>query len=441
MRPAGAASGALLPDALQTLELVNASTSTPGGCGGSAVAAAAARESAAPDPLEWFQRMIPRCKEYALAARASGRPVVGIMCEYAPRELVLAAGAVPVCLCGGDPDTIPSAETRLPTNLCPLIKSTYGYWVEHGNPFLEMADFVLAETTCDGKKKMFELLGETKPTFLLELPHRDNAPDAREQWVRELARLRDFLATRYRVEVDDARLRAAVRTMNRERGLRRRLADLMKREAPPLTGRQLLDLKSIISGIPADLDQYERALKLLAQADGAAEPGAARGGRPRVLLTGVPLVHGAERVLEIIESSGGLVVCQENCTGLKPILEDVPENASDLLGALADKYFHLPCSVRTPNDGRFQTLRQLTAEFRAECVIELIWQACLTYAIEADRTRRLVEEELKLPYLRIETDYSPSDSARIATRVEALLEMVSDRRGERAPRGTGGNAA
>ena len=38
--------------------------------------------------------------------------------------------------------------------------------------------------------------------------------------------------------------------------------------------------------------------------------------------------------------------------------------------------------------------------------------------------RKLVEEDLRLPYLKITTDYSPSDSARITARVEALLEMV-----------------
>ena len=42
--------------------------------------------------------------------------------------------------------------------------------------------------------------------------------------------------------------------------------------------------------------------------------------------------------------------------------------------------------------------------------------------------RRLAEEEAGLPYLRIETDYSPSDSARIAVRVEALFETVRGRR-------------
>jgi benzoyl-CoA reductase/2-hydroxyglutaryl-CoA dehydratase subunit BcrC/BadD/HgdB len=145
-------------------------------------------------------------------------------------------------------------------------------------------------------------------------------------------------------------------------------------------------------------------------------------------------VHGAERVLDIVEGSGGLVVCMETCTGLKPLLEDVDAAASDPMRALAEKYFHLPCSVMTPNDRRLDTLRQLIATYRPQCIIELIWQACLTYDVESYRVRRLVEEEFGLPYLRIETDYSPSDSARIGVRVEALLETVRDRRTARPQR-------
>jgi benzoyl-CoA reductase/2-hydroxyglutaryl-CoA dehydratase subunit BcrC/BadD/HgdB len=133
--------------------------------------------------------------------------------------------------------------------------------------------------------------------------------------------------------------------------------------------------------------------------------------------------HGAERVVEIVEKNGGLIVCQENCTGLKPILEDVDAGATDPLRAIAEKYFHLPCSVMTPNTRRMDSLRKLVTEYRPQCVVEVIWQACLTYDVESYHVRELAAE-LGLPYLRIETDYSPSDSARIAVRVEALFETV-----------------
>jgi len=144
-------------------------------------------------------------------------------------------------------------------------------------------------------------------------------------------------------------------------------------------------------------------------------------------MTGVPIVHGAERVLDIIESHGGLVVCMDNCTGLKPILEDVDEMAQDPIIALAEKYFRLPCSVMTKNDRRMEVLRELVAEYRPQCIIDLIWQACLTYDVESYLVKKLAEEEIGIPYLRIETDYSPSDSARIALRVEALFETVRER--------------
>ncbi len=382
-------------------------------------------EGPAAGPLAWFGRMIQNCYQYASDAKASGRRVVGIMCEYTPRELIMAADAVPVCLCGGSAEMITPAEEHLPANLCPLIKSTYGYHLRKANPFLEMADLIVAETTCDGKKKMYELMGRTRPTYILELPQKPADSDAMAHWVRELHKLKNELEDRFGVQLTDEKIRQAIGTTNRERRLRRDLAATMKSLSPPLTGRQLLDFKSSISGIDADFGQYAEAIELLKskKADGR------KSASVRVLLTGVPIVHGAERVLDIIESCGGLVVCMDNCTGLKPILEDVDEEAEDPILALAEKYFRLPCSVMTKNDRRLQVLREMAAEYRPQCVIDLIWQACITYDVESYLVRELVEKELGLPYLRIETDYSPSDSARIALRVEALFETVCQQGG------------
>lgn len=371
-------------------------------------------------PLAWFGNMIENCYEYASERHATGQPIVGIMCEYAPRELIIAAGCMPVCLCGGSVETIPAAESDLPANLCPLIKSTYGYHVEKTNPFLEMAELIVAETTCDGKKKMFELMAESRPTYVLELPQKENDSDALEHWTHELQKFRKEIESRFQIEITDDKIREATRIMNRERALRRELAALMKADNPPLTGRELLTLKSSISGIPADLVQYEKAIEFFKNRQTCSDTAS----RVRVLMTGVPIVHGTERVLEIIESHGGLVVCMENCTGLKPILDDVDASAEDPLRALAEKYFHLPCSVMTANTGRLESLEKLAKEYRPECIIELIWQACLTYDVESVRIRQLAADKLGIPYLRIETDYSPSDSARIAVRVEALFETV-----------------
>ena len=377
--------------------------------------------------LAWFADMVPHCYAVAQEAKAAGRPMVGILCEYTPRELILAAGGFPVCLCGGDVTKIAPAEAVLPANLCPLIKSTFGYHLTGKNPFLEMADLLVAETTCDGKKKMYELMAESRPMHVLELPQKPDEPDAFAHWLAELQRLRTELERRFGVEITDDRLRDGIRAMNRERALRRALAEQMRRDPPPFTGRELLEFKSLISCLSPDLEQYERACRAVAAAPGRKDLGR----RVRVLLTGVPVAHMAERVVDLIESHGGVIVCQENCTGMKPILEDVNESAPDPLRAIAEKYFHLPCSVMTPNNDRLLLLRDLARDYRPDAVIELVWQACLTYDVESYRIKRLMETELACPYLRIETDYSPSDSARIALRIEALFETVRARRKEK----------
>lgn len=370
--------------------------------------------------FSWFEDMIDHCYDYATSARKKGKPIIGITCEYTPRELIMAAGAIPVCLCGGSFEMISPAEKDLPANLCPLIKSTYGYLVEKANPFLEMADLVVAETTCDGKKKMYEIMAEKKPVYVLELTQKENDRDALKHWTAELRKLQAELEKRLRVKITDDKIRQAIKIMNRERGLRRSLAELMKKQSPPFTGRHLLEMKSIISGNPADFRQYEKAIKIFSKSPG--QPGLSK--RTRVLVTGVPMVHGAERIVDIIESYGGLVVCMENCTGLKPILEDVEEKNSDPIRSLAEKYFHNPCSVMTKNTRRIDSLRKLVKEYKPQCIIEVVWQNCLTYDVESFYIKRFARNEAHIPYLKIQTDYSPSDSGRLAVRIEALFETI-----------------
>ena len=374
--------------------------------------------------LSWFDDMVDHCYDYAEKAHSAGRPIVGIMCEFTPREIIMAAGGVPVCLCGGSAETIPSAEEDLPSNLCPLIKSTYGYHKEKANPFLEWASLIVAETTCDGKKKMYEFMSETRKMHVLELPQKPEDKEAFEHWYCEIRKLRDALEKYFNVEISNESLNNAIKLMNKERTLKKEIAFLMKKINPVLTGMQLLHINSIISAMPSALEQYTLISDKLKEMNRHEF-----NSRPRVLLTGVPLVHGAEHTVSLIEESGGIVVAMENCSGLKPVMNNIKEDSSDPLRAIAEHYFYnIPCSVMTKNDRRLALLTDIARDFSADCIIELVWQACITYDVEAARVKNLADKKLNLPYLKIVTDYSPADSARIATRIQALFETVKIRK-------------
>ena len=119
-----------------------------------------------------------RVKDY----RQAGNRLVGFLCSYTPLEIIDAAGAASVALCGTSDEVIPEAEKVLPANLCPLIKSTYGFAYSQKCPFTYFSDMIIGETTCDGKKKMYELLNELKRTHILHLPQGRDRAYEREGW-------------------------------------------------------------------------------------------------------------------------------------------------------------------------------------------------------------------------------------------------------------------
>lgn len=360
-------------------------------------------------------------------AKREGRKVVGCYCTYTPQELILAAGAHAVTLCGTRQEPIPAAERDLPRNLCPLIKSSYGFAVTKKCPYFEAADLLVAETTCDGKKKMYELMGKIKPMHVMNLPQSAQAEDALASWANEMSSLKSWLEEKFEVEITEEDIRRAIKLMNRERTAMKRLHETTKAKPSPVTGVDLL-VSVWTKGFNIN---KEDGIKLVEDLTAEIEEISAKGispftsETPRVLLTGCPVGFGSEKVVRLIEESGASVVAFENCSGYKALDRMVDEDESkDVMVALAEKYLNIPCSCMTPNQGRLELINKLAAEYQVDAVVDLTWQACHTYNVEAFAIRDYVQNELKLPYMHLETDYSESDVEQLRVRVQAFLELV-----------------
>ncbi|GAB6181610.1 double-cubane-cluster-containing anaerobic reductase [Desulfotomaculum defluvii] len=360
-------------------------------------------------------------------AKREGKNVVGCYCTYTPQELILAAGASPVTLCGTKQDPIPAAERDLPRNLCPLIKSSYGFAVTGKCPYFESADVLVAETTCDGKKKMYELMGKIKPMHVMNLPQSSKGEEALVAWTKEMVILKNWLAEKFEVEITEEDIRKAVKLMNRERDAMRRLHATTKVKPSPITGVDLL-VSVWTKGFNIN---KEDGISLVEQLTAEIEELTANGispftkETPRILLTGCPVGFGSEKVVRLLEESGASVVAFENCSGYKALDRLVDESESkDVMVALAEKYLNIPCSCMTPNDGRLDLINKLAKEYQADAIVDLTWQACHTYNIEAFVIRDYVQNKLNLPYMHLETDYSESDVEQLRVRVQAFLELV-----------------
>ncbi len=360
-------------------------------------------------------------KEY----REKGGRVAGCLCSYTPVELLDAADIAAIGLCGTSNETIPDAEKVLPKNLCPLIKSTYGFAYTEKCPYTYFSDIIIGETTCDGKKKMYELLNELKETYILQLPQGQNRPYAKDIWYEELKLLKEKLEEMFNVEITDEKLREAAKMRNR---LREALCDMYNLQAscpPAMTGTDVM--YTLLKGsFSFDKNAYiEQINDIVAQKRKEYEEGnfSVDKSAKRILLTGCPTGGVIEKVGAVIEKNGGVIVCLDDCTGERTNKILVDENADDILRAISDRYLSINCSVMTPNDGRLENTKNMVKKYKVDGVMDIVLQACHTFNIESVNMGKMMDE-IGIPFLKLETDYSAADSGQIETRIAAFIEMI-----------------
>lgn len=357
--------------------------------------------------------------------KEEGGKIGGIFCTFTPLEIIEAAGILPVSLCGSSEEPIIDAEAHLPKNICPLIKSSYGFAITDTCPYTYFSDIIIGETTCDAKKKMFELMGETKNVHIMQLPQSIERDYSWEIWAKEVQLLRERLEKETGKIVTDEMIRESVRKRNEYRKLHVEFLELGKLVPPPLTGFEMgtvldgLNYEFNLQGkcekmrnlIDKTLDEYNNGEKRV-QEDAK-----------RILITGCPMGGVIDKTIKVIDQEGGVVVCFENCGGIKNAGKMIDENAEDIIKAIADKYLSIGCSVISPNENRFEHIRELIEEYKIDGVVEIILQACHTYNVESKLIKD-ISNNMGVPYIRIETDYSTSDVGQLRTRLAAFIEMI-----------------
>lgn len=352
----------------------------------------------------------------------AGVPVVGIYCTYLPREIPNAMGAAVVGLCSVSDETIPDAEKDLPRNLCPLIKSSYGFAKTDKCPFFYFSDLVVGESTCDGKKKMYELMAEFKPVHIVQLPN-SPTPMGFELYRQELITFKNLLEQTFETTISDDAIREQIHIRNNINAALIRLQYTMTHDPAPVSGLDIINTVYNI-GFRVSTDGLAEEIDgITAKIESEYAAGHHVGQKKRILLTGSPSGGAALKVVRAIEANGGVVVCFENCTGMKP-LDPVDESNPDVYSALAEKYLNIGCSCMSPNKNRLNLLNKLIDDFHVDGVVDLVLQACHTYNVETGMIRKLVKEKKGIPYTVVETDYSQADIEQLNTRMAAFIEML-----------------
>ena len=300
------------------------------------------------------------------------------------------------------------------------LRFSYGFGKTDKCPFFYFSDIVVGETTCDGKKKMYEYMAEFKQVHIMELP---NCPTEMgvQMYRQEIIRMKEKLEEFFNVTITEDDIRRGIKVKNAERIALKKLYSIMKADPAPISGTDLLNTLTATTfnfereKIPAQMEE------LIAKIE---KEGKTMEKKPRILITGCPMGGATMKVVEAVENNGAVVVGFENCSGAKSMEENVDESNPDVYEALARKYLNIGCSCMTPNDNRIKLLNSMIDEYNVDGVIDMELQACHTYAVEALRIKRFVNDEKKIPYMNLETDYSQADIGQLNTRIAAFIEML-----------------
>lgn len=357
-----------------------------------------------------------------------GGKVFGTFCVYVPDEVVIACGGAVTGLCGGSQFWVPEGEKVLPSGICPLIKASLGAHFGKTCPYFSVADIYVGETTCDGKKKAYEILGADKETYVMDVPQMKRPKDVLK-WADEIAEFAKKVEEVTGKELTAENLAEAIKTVNAKRRALARVFEARKADPVPISGKDAL-LMTQIAFFDDPVRCAEMANKLADELEERIEQGVGvfPAGTKRILLTGTPLAVPNWKLHHIVETSGAVIVCEEMCTGTRYFENLVDESQTTLEGqfqALSERYMKNNCACFTPNPGRIDDIVRLAKEYKVDGVIDANLKFCTLYDVEKSAVAEALEAE-GIPVLSLETDYTDNDAEQLRTRVGAFVELLGE---------------
>lgn len=359
--------------------------------------------------------------------KASGRKIIGSFCVFVPEEIALAANATLVGLCSGADFAMEAVEQLLPRNTCALIKSAFGFKLGKVCPYLESADMIVGENTCDGKKKAYESLGHLVDNlYVMDLPQM-KTENGKALLKGEYLRFKEAVETLTGVTITVESLKSAIGVVNAKRAALHRLSSLRNADPAPISGLDGLLANQVSfydnpARFTASLHKICDELETRIQDKKGAFPEKT----PRILVSGCPQAVPNWKLPMIVETSGAVIVGEESCVGergTRHLTADTGNTVDEMMDALVDRYFQVDCAIFTPNEQRLLNIQEMAAAYKADGVIHYGLQFCQPYLMESIPVEKALEEK-GIPCLRIETDYGMEDMGQLKTRVEAFVEQL-----------------
>jgi benzoyl-CoA reductase subunit C len=370
-------------------------------------------------------------EDYGARARelkAQGQGVMLYLCSLVPVELISAAGFVPLRIRGSVHEPITKGDTQLETIACPFMRSCFDISVKGTYDF---ADGIIIPHACDSMSRTYSVwrysLGLRYAHFI-NLPHTVRGASM-EFFRNELQTFRKSLVRLAGKEITDESLAEAIDAYNENRDKAKAFYELRKGDPPLVTGTEILKILTVGMSLPVHEanELFDEVLEELGKRKDSPLDKA-----PRILVDGA-CVDNID-FIKLIEDSGANVVADSLCIGTRDYWPRA-ETGMDPIKSLAHRYLDKVNCPRTYREkvgdsyeddleARFGDIGSLVKAFAVDGVILYVYKYCDPFGFEVP-AREAYLDQLGVPTLYLEDEYSIGTIGRMRTRIQAFLEMIA----------------
>jgi benzoyl-CoA reductase/2-hydroxyglutaryl-CoA dehydratase subunit BcrC/BadD/HgdB len=309
------------------------------------------------------------------------------------------------------------AEAYIFANSCSKIRTCWQLQLDGKWSFL---DGLVSSSMCDQDKRLHSLF-----EYYNRLPYMDMvyAPRKRDEeavqlYLSDIEDFRDRLSLYRWSRISDADVARSIEVYNRGRELMHQLYELRKRDKPPVTGAEALEVSKAAVRMPRE--QFNELLEQLL--DELETSGREIEKAKRLLVIGSDL-HNATQ-MTALESLDAVVVADEMDIGIRRAWGQVDTQLPPM-EALA-RYYVLGRPVDKHNwisDGRLEFIGDLAEQFKVDGIVSQDVRFCTYNGWDRWDLKNQMQER-GIPILQIDLEYGHPAGAQMEIRVEAFLEML-----------------
>jgi len=269
-------------------------------------------------------------------AAVPGRIVVGYMPFYVPRELIHAAGGLPLgVLGGGEQLEVIQGDAYYQSYICRIPRSTIELGVTNR---LDFVDAMLFPSICDVIRNlsgMWKIMFPKVKSRYFDVPQNFSDGVGGTFYIHELTELREMLAEASGHAVTDAAIRASIALYNENRALVREVYAFRARQPWKAPSAEVYLLMR--AGMVLAVEEHSRMLREYLDAAAAADR--PRRDNSRVVVTGAFCEQPPLNLIKSIELSGCYIVDDDFMLVNRWEQSDVSLDG-DPVANLAEAYLH-----------------------------------------------------------------------------------------------------